>query len=194
MNGTLNRQDATKAQRDYLRRLLSERVGHPNAEAIRTSLNWAREEGTLTKSVASAAIDSLKAIPANVVVPFELKKGDIHVVDGKFVRVHISQGTGNPYAVVANILREATWSDGKVVEPGEVEWDFVSGLVTKLSEATRATAEQAKSFATLAGRCIFCSHAIDTPESTAVGYGPVCAAKNNLPWGSTVEVVPQTHA
>ncbi len=33
------------------------------------------------------------------------------------------------------------------------------------------------------GRCCFCDIALDTPESKAVGYGPVCAKNFGLAWG-----------
>lgn len=37
------------------------------------------------------------------------------------------------------------------------------------------------------GRCCFCGKTLETPESLAVGYGPVCAEHHHLPWGK-VEV------
>lgn len=184
---------STPKQRDFIRTLLAERSGNSLAEALREALNGHREAGTLTAAVASAAIEALLAIKPEG--GFELNKGDIHVVDGKFVRVHIGQQSGQPYACVGEVIREAVWAgDGTLLEPGEVEWNKVTGLVRRLSAETKATAEQAKQFSRLAGRCIFCSHAIDTPQSTAVGYGPHCAAKYGLPWGSTVEEVAQTNA
>jgi hypothetical protein len=33
------------------------------------------------------------------------------------------------------------------------------------------------------GFCCFCNHEIETDESLAVGYGPVCADRYGLPWG-----------
>lgn len=33
------------------------------------------------------------------------------------------------------------------------------------------------------GSCCFCSRLLETRESVAVGYGPVCATKYGLPWG-----------
>lgn len=34
------------------------------------------------------------------------------------------------------------------------------------------------------GRCCFCGRHLETKESTAVGYGPICAEKFGLPWGT----------
>lgn len=33
------------------------------------------------------------------------------------------------------------------------------------------------------GHCCFCARELETTESLAVGYGPVCADKYGLPWG-----------
>lgn len=54
---------ATDAQRGFLRKLLAERAGQPEAEAIRARINEAREARRLTKVVASQAITDLKALP-----------------------------------------------------------------------------------------------------------------------------------
>jgi hypothetical protein len=35
----------------------------------------------------------------------------------------------------------------------------------------------------LTGNCCFCSRALETKESLAVGYGPTCASHYGLPWG-----------
>lgn len=195
----------TERQVKYVRDLLAERVGNPDAEALRSGLNAMQQSGGLNRRFVSACIDALLKIestpkapaPAPAAAapapePFETKKGDIHVVGDKFVRVHVSQGNGYPYACVADIIREAIWDGDTLVEPGEVEWTKVTGLIRRLDATTKAAPEQAMQFARLAGRCIYCSRAIDTPESTKVGYGPVCARKYNLPWGETTEVVAQT--
>jgi len=40
-----------------------------------------------------------------------------------------------------------------------------------------------------AGRCCYCGRALETKESTSVGYGPVCAEKFGLPWGTVPKEV-----
>src|SRR5882672_1503605 len=35
------------------------------------------------------------------------------------------------------------------------------------------------------GFCCYCGHVIETKESMAVGYGPICAANYGLPWGES---------
>ncbi len=115
---------------------------------------------------------------------YEAKRGDVHVVGGTYYRIHVAQQSGRPYAARADICGAAQWAeDGKLVSSADIRWEYDRGMIFKLSEATRATAEEAAAFGHLVGRCCFCSHEIDTPESTAVGYGPVCAAKYELPWG-----------
>jgi hypothetical protein len=120
---------------------------------------------------------------------YEPKKGDIHVVDGGYYRVHIAQGSGRAYTVRAVFHTEAVWNGDELIEPAELEWEYPGIPMGKLSDATKATAEQAKAFSRLAGRCCFCSSRIDTPESTLAGYGPKCAANYGLPWGSTADRV-----
>lgn len=39
-------------------------------------------------------------------------------------------------------------------------------------------------FAQHGRQCFYCGRDLDTPESLAVGYGPVCAAHLGLPWGA----------
>lgn len=110
------------------------------------------------------------AAPTDGYVPVE---DDVHVVDGDYYRVHISQTSGRPYAAV--------WNGSKFVGPRYD--DRAKGALAKLNRSTLATAEQAAAFGHANKSCCFCSRKIDTPESKAVGYGPVCAAKRDLPWG-----------
>ena len=112
------------------------------------------------------------------------KRGDVHVLDGIYYRVHIGQRSGKPYACRAFVTAEAEWAeDGRLVQAGQVSWELARGMLFRLSEGTKATPSQAAKFGQLVGRCCFCSKAIDTPESTQAGYGPVCASKYGLPWG-----------
>lgn len=154
-------------------------------------------EGRLSKSAAGAWI--VLHLDGDCVDPTDtakawLAKGTVHVVDGAFVRVHIGQTSGFPYAVQARVLVPATWrteADGtrRLVKAGVVEWERIPGLLKRLSAATVATPAEAAAFGSLAGRCCFCSTPIDTPESTLVGYGPVCAGKYGLPWGDTTQTL-----
>lgn len=98
---------------------------------------------------------------------YEPAKGDVHVVEGAYYRVHHGQRSGRLYA--------CRW-DG-------ADWDYTPGAMALLSAATVATAEQAAAFGHMFERCCYCTTPIDTPESTVAGYGPKCARKRGLPWG-----------
>lgn len=119
---------------------------------------------------------------------YEPKKGDVHVIDGTYYRIHVAQRTGRPYAARAVITARAVWDvdddgDRVLIEAGEITWEYAKGMIFRLSTSTMATAEQSAAFGEMVGRCCYCSHAIDTPESVQAGYGPVCASKYGLPWG-----------
>lgn len=47
----------------------------------------------------------------------------------------------------------------------------------------KVTAEEAARFGHAHGCCLFCLRNLTDERSTEVGYGPVCAEKNGLPWG-----------
>ena len=125
------------------------------------------------------------SVPAEApVVPCdEHKRGDVHVIGGEYYRVHIAQRSGYPYAVKAVVISEAEWDADTLVRAGEVEWEIARGFITKMNDSNRATATESAAFGHMVGRCCFCSHEIDTPESVKAGYGPTCAVKYGLPWG-----------
>jgi hypothetical protein len=67
--------------------------------------------------------------------------------------------------------------------PGRDHDDAVLDLLRRLAaDPAKIGAEQGQ----LSGRCCFCGQDLTTPESTAVGYGPVCARHWRLPWGKIV--------
>jgi hypothetical protein len=73
-----------------------------------------------------------------------------------------------------------------ICRSGEVDSSDATLLTT--AEAFAADPVRfALSFGNLIGNCMFCARALNTKESVGVGYGPICAAKFGLPWGSTSE-------
>lgn len=56
----------------------------------------------------------------------------------------------------------------------------VEGLLTDMSTDPAATAAK---HGHLTGNCCFCHRPLSDAKSTAVGYGPTCAANYGLPWG-----------
>lgn len=194
---TANASTASEKQQAFIVKLWGERYPDTSAEALAVV---AVAAGKLTKAEASEQITQLLALPnaakakaaATPATGYiaEAKKGDVHFVNGEYYRIHVGQHSGKPYACKALVITAAIWDEqGTLVQPGKVRWDIAKGFIHKLSEATKTTPEQAAAFGKLVGRCCFCSHAIDTPESTAVGYGPICAGKYGLPWGDTTTAV-----
>jgi uncharacterized protein DUF6011 len=59
-----------------------------------------------------------------------------------------------------------------------------------VAEFGNNTVQMARQFGRMTSSCCFCGRNLDTAESNAVGYGPICAEKYGLPWGyATVETV-----
>jgi len=65
----------------------------------------------------------------------------------------------------------------------DAEWVYAPGAMKRLTAGQKVTAEQAAKFGRLWGSCVFCSRMLTDERSVAVGYGPVCAEHNGLPWG-----------
>lgn len=57
----------------------------------------------------------------------------------------------------------------------------VSALLARLSDNP---ADVASEYGRLTGQCCFCGLALKDARSTAVGYGPICADKFGLAWGT----------
>lgn len=69
--------------------------------------------------------------------------------------------------------------EGTVVESGAMTPEVMALLVSFAADPAGMGAMIGK----MLGACCFCSRQLDTKESLAVGYGPVCADKYGLPWG-----------
>jgi hypothetical protein len=65
-------------------------------------------------------------------------------------------------------------------------WQYESGAQRRAATGRPITAEQAAAFGRLTGQCVFCARELTDQRSIDVGYGPVCAGKNGLPWGELV--------
>lgn len=88
-----------------------------------------------------------------------------------YYKVVQGTNTGNWYA--------KRWDGAEWVYKGRKPLHF-------LTAEDRISAEDAARFGHVTGQCVFCSRRLtDDGEnrSVAVGYGPVCAAREGLPWG-----------
>lgn len=67
-------------------------------------------------------------------------------------------------------------------------WRLKGGLhgdavLARLREFAARPAEVATEHGRLTGRCCFCRNKLPAEESTAAGYGRICADHFGLPWG-----------
>lgn len=93
--------------------------------------------------------------------------------DGHYFKVVQSENTGNWYAY-----------EGEPHEGQKIEWEYAGRRpLHHLTADNRLTAEEAARLGHLTGRCVFCSRKLTDDRSTEVGYGPICADREGLPWG-----------
>lgn len=72
---------------------------------------------------------------------------------------------------------------GKIAPDGKLTTNTVLVNIPLLSQMAADPAATAASHGHQTGACCFCSRSLDDPRSVAVGYGPVCADKYELPYG-----------
>lgn len=167
-----NAESSTLAQHRFIQRLRTEKGEPACGDAFLHALSKAQASQEIDRLKAMA--DAPNAKPGKVAkgeqVPgTDLIRGNIHLIDGMYFRVHVAQSTGRPYACVYD------------QETGQFE--YAPSFTKRLKVENQVTPEQAAAFGEMTGHCCFCNTAIDTPESVAVGYGPICAGKFGLPWG-----------
>ena len=85
-----------------------------------------------------------------------------------YYKVVQSPSTGNWYA--------KRWDGSEWLYEGRKPLYF-------LTTDSRITAEQAARFGSVTGSCVFCMRTLTDERSISVGYGPICAEHNGLPWG-----------
>ena len=90
----------------------------------------------------------------------------------------INVGTDAPYG-------EAVWF-GRIHPDGRFEQatrpEVPEALVQLLKAFAERPAETAAEYGRLTGHCCFCDRHLQDARSTAVGYGPHCAKRWQLPW------------
>jgi hypothetical protein len=112
-----------------------------------------------------ACVERLTAAPQATVEP------GVYVLDGGGTFILV-------YATRNGHLAGKVW-DGH-------SWQYESGAQRRAATGRPITAEQAAAFGHLTGQCVFCARELTDQRSIDVGYGPVCAGKNGLPWGELV--------
>lgn len=92
--------------------------------------------------------------------------GIVNVTDGRGYGVNVWYGRVAP---------DGVWTKGGKVAPERAA--EVHGLLTKLAEKPAQTAAE---YGRLTGRCCFCDRPLKDEQSTAAGFGPVCAKNYGL--------------
>lgn len=176
----------SEKQLAFVRRLLTERSGDIAAEAIRTLLNQAREDGTLSRKLVSSSIDALLKIA--VKAP-EVPAFDDEPKPSTQARTSLPDVPEGRYAIE---------SDGvvkfyKVDRPTEGRWAGWTFVKVQASddffpikgEARRPILEAiavdvagaSKRYGHELGSCGVCGRTLTDESSREAGIGPVCAAK-----------------
>lgn len=124
--------------------------------------------GILKSKRTQKRAESRKSETDKVVKAREWRRNQVYVIDGVFHRVHISQSTGRPYT--------QSWNADEWVYQGQK-------FLSRCTDETVCTAEQAKAWAHEHDSCVFCHKPLDDQRSREAGYGSTCADNNGLPWG-----------
>lgn len=143
----------------------------------------------VTFAAASRALDVLFAAPfqprdhkpaTRSGEPEELPAGMYRTSDGAIYKVQRAvHGSGRMYAKALVVLVEAERDDhGHVTTPAEVEFQYTSGAISKLTSADRMGLDEAKAFGAIYGVCCQCGRTLTDERSIAEGIGPICAGKD----------------
>lgn len=105
-----------------------------------------------------------KGIPATVAPKRDEPAAEgIYLFNGEVVRVKTSKRSGfRSASVIGSMTR------------GYHKSRYVKGLVYKLSESDRMSADDAKAYGDKFGQCCNCGKLLTDPESVRLGIGPVC--------------------
>ena len=156
----------------------------PHALALVEKAREAVMAGTFSSRFASEVIDMLfgcKRLP-KVAAP-ALEPG-IYTLGNDTVKVVPSRNHDGVYAKRLTLVEPVEGGDGQ----WGFAWDYEPGLISRMSGAVKMDAVAAAAFGQITGHCVFCSRLLTDERSITVGYGPVCAEHNGLPWGETAAV------
>lgn len=181
---------ATEAQIRFINALKADRRWEDVTAIVElvelARINW--KSGDFTRQRASLLIDNLnhapKRLDAEPVAEVEEKSLEgMHRLDGVIYKVQRAvHGSGRLYA--KELVTTDTTCGGCEACDGEdlclrtdVRFEYASGMIRRLSEATRLTLEEAKAFGALYGSCCVCAKTLTNEDSIEAGIGPVCASK-----------------
>lgn len=137
-------------------------------------------EGRIERKTSGKGWDTfhVTACPAPAADAVEVEAGVYVGPTGDLVKVQAARTTGRLYASIA------AWPE---VE-GKIDWQYIGarGLALITAEWHRITADEARTIGLVTHTCMFCGTELSDERegrSVEVGYGPICARKNGLPWG-----------
>lgn len=167
---------ATPKQFGYLRTLLAERAGNPEAEKIRTAMNEMREAGFFDKKAASAAIKALLEIPKNPVKVVNLPelpdvpagRYAVENEDGDLRFYHVNRPTEGKWAGRTFVKVQA--SDDLHAVRGKAAASVLAKIAADVDTAGRRYGQEL-------GVCGDCGRTLTDAESRARGRGPICEGK-----------------
>lgn len=143
---------ATEGQIKFLRSLINQKYSADVRESMGdffTGINF---------DDASKTINYMKTLPD---VKLDLEEG-VYRYEGNAARV-VRSDNGRMYASLWNAETQ--------------DWDFTSGLVTKIKADDRMTLEEMAEFGQAFGRCGHCNRKLTRKESREAGIGPICATR-----------------
>jgi len=110
-------------------------------------------------------------------------------VAGKTLKLSLA-GPKSKHPNTINIVGEGSYpnrvwygrvtADGQWVPSQSVTPEFTTALVDLLVKFGKTPARVAKEYGLLTGNCCFCNKGLTDPNSTAAGFGPVCAKHYGL--------------
>lgn len=156
------------------------------SEFAQSLANYHDAKGYLTEKQEAAA-RSMHAKCTAKAAAKAAPKGEALEIDGVFYKAE----TDTVYKVQWNREHTSLYAKQLVEhDNGTFNWDYVGkGPLYKLTEDDKLTAEKAAAFGKMYGVCVFCGLTLTNEASIEVGYGPVCAENNGLPWGHVTPVM-----
>jgi hypothetical protein len=154
---------ATDRQVSYLTALLRRVAADGMTPTLTHAANAIAAAGPLTKAEASAAISDAKAVldaaPAPAAKRTAVPEG-FYLAGGDVARVVPTKDGQRTYA--------------KRLDPRTGRWEYVGGLVSRLTEDDALTVGEAAERGRHWGRCMFCGLELSDADSVARGIGPIC--------------------
>jgi hypothetical protein len=164
---------ATERQLAFLKTLVAERVREDDtiSQTVVADARAKAMAGRFSSTEASTLIEALKALPkAEQGEQASDPEPGVYVLSDRLYHVKVSEKSAKAYAMVWD-------SEGR-------EWEYHGRRpLASLTPEHKITAEQAAEFGHAYGVCVFCTRELTDERSVVVGYGPVCAKHNDLPWG-----------